>query len=82
MLVQAAEGGVMAYRPYPNVDRALRQIGRHYPPVPVIQLECLRPMGDSFAKLRANARRAAGQGFGGGVYVLSTRRPGVVSGGS
>ncbi|MFI0135563.1 hypothetical protein [Streptomyces luteogriseus] len=70
----------MSYRPYPNRERALKQLDRHYPPV--IELECLRPMADSVAKLRANTQRAAGQGFGAGTYVLSTRRPGVVSGGA
>jgi hypothetical protein len=70
----------MSYRPYPNPKRALKQLDRHYPPAPVIQLECLRPMAESFAKLRVNAQRAAGHGFGAGTYVLSTR-PGVVSGG-
>jgi hypothetical protein len=39
-------------------------------------------MADSFTRLRENTRRAAGQGFGSGAYVLSTRRPGVVSGGA
>ena len=68
----------MNHRPYPNVDRALRQIGRHYPDPPVVELECLRPMAESFTKLRENTRRAAEQGFGVGTYVLSTRRPGVV----
>jgi hypothetical protein len=73
----------MNYRPYPNAERALKQLDRHYPPAPVIPMpECLRPMADSFAKLRVNAQRAAGQGFGAGTYVLSTRRPGVVSGGA
>ena len=72
----------MTYRPYPNVERALRQLDRHYPPVPVIPaLECLRPMAESFAKLRTNTQRAAEQGFGAGRYVLSTRRP-VVGGDS
>jgi hypothetical protein len=72
----------MSYRPYPNPERALKQLDRHYAPVPVIQLECLRPMAESFAKLRVNAQQAAGHGFGAGTYALSTRRPGVVSGGA
>lgn len=71
----------MSYRPYPNADRALKQLDRHYPPMPVVQMpECLRPVADSFAQLRVNAQLAAEQGFGVGEYVLSTRRPGVVSG--
>jgi hypothetical protein len=49
----------MAYRPYPNADRALRQIARHYPDEPVIPMpECLRPMAASFARLRVNTRQA------------------------
>jgi hypothetical protein len=70
----------MSYRPYPNPERALKQLDRHYPPAPVIQLECLRPMAESFAKRRVDTQRAARQGFGAGTYVLSTRRPSVVSG--
>lgn len=71
----------MAYRPYPNVDRALKQLDRHYPPAPVPSLPpALRAVGDSLGQLRENTRRAAGQGFGSGTYVLSTRRPGAVSG--
>ncbi|WP_409469041.1 hypothetical protein [Streptomyces sp. HC307] len=70
----------MAYRPYPNVDRALKQLDRHYPDPPAIEMpEGLRLLAKSFAQLRANTRRAAKQGFGAGRYVLSTRRPGVVS---
>lgn len=75
----------MTFRPYPSVDRAMNQLGRHYPEPPAPEMgmpECLRPMADSFARLRVNARRAAGQGFGVGAYVLSMRRPGVVGGGS
>jgi hypothetical protein len=72
----------MSYRPYPNAERALKQIDRHYPPAPVIHLECLRPMAESFAKLRTDTQRAARQGFGAGIYVLSTRRLSVVSGGA
>ena len=73
----------MTFRPYPSVDRAMHQLGRHYPEPPEAPTpECLRPVVDSFARMRVNLQRAAGQGFGGGGYVLSTRRPGVVSGGS
>lgn len=64
----------MAYRPYPNIDRALRQLARHAQPVPDSPtLECLRPLADSLAKLRVNAQRAADQGFGLDEYRLSTR---------
>lgn len=49
----------MAYRPYPNVDRALAQVARHYPPVPVLQVsEALRPLVASMSRLRANTRLA------------------------
>lgn len=72
----------MTYRPYPNVDRAMNQLGRHYPDPPEAPApECLRPAADSFDRLRVDLRRAAGQGFGADTYVLSTRRLGVVSGG-
>lgn len=71
----------MSFRPYPNVDRALRQLDRHRPAVPVVELECLRPVGEAFDRLRVNTRRAAEQGFGVDEYRLSTR-PRVVSGGS
>ena len=74
----------MAYRPFPNVDRALSQVRRHQPNASVIPLpECLRPMADSLAAVRANTRRAAEQGFGmtPGEYRLLTRPP-VVSDGS
>ncbi|MFE0470445.1 hypothetical protein ACFW2V_02365 [Streptomyces sp. NPDC058947] len=71
----------MAYRPYPNADRALRQLDRHYPPAPVIPMSpALRAVGDAIGQFRENAQRAAGLGFGAGTYVLSTRRPGVVGG--
>jgi hypothetical protein len=74
----------MAFRPYPNVDRALSQVRRHQPNASVIPLpECLRPMTDSLAAVRANTRRAAEQGFGiaADEYRLSTR-PRIVGGGS
>ncbi|CAL9350022.1 hypothetical protein SUDANB1_00441 [Streptomyces sp. enrichment culture] len=65
----------MAHRPYPNVDRALRQLDRHYPPAPVTPMPpALRSVGDAIGQLRKNAQRAAAQGFGAGTYVLSTRR--------
>lgn len=71
----------MAYRPYPNVDRALNQLDRHYPDSPAAEMpEGLRQLGASFTRLRENTQRSAEQGFGMGTYVLSTRRPGVVSG--
>ena len=70
----------MSYRPYPNVDRALSQLDRHYSAPPAAEMpEGLRQLGESFTRLRTNTQRAAKQGFGMGTYVLSTRRPGVVS---
>ncbi|GGV37419.1 hypothetical protein GCM10010293_41230 [Streptomyces griseoflavus] len=62
----------MAYRPYPNVDRALNQVGRHYQVQPVVELECLRPMSESFTRLRESARKVLADQPG--RYVLSTRR--------
>jgi hypothetical protein len=48
----------MGYRPYPNADRALHQLDRHYPAAPEAPvLECLRPMAESFDRLRENAAR-------------------------
>ncbi len=63
----------MSYRPYPNADRALHQLDRHEHPVPVVDLPCLRPLGESFERLRESTRRAAEQGFGLDEYRLSTR---------
>lgn len=74
----------MAYRPFPNVDRALSQVRRHQPNAPVIPMpEGLRQFGQSMTRLRANTRRAAEQGFGmvADTYLLSTR-PRIVGGGS
>ncbi|MDX3243678.1 hypothetical protein [Streptomyces sp. ME18-1-4] len=49
----------MSYRPYPNADRALRQLSRHYPEAPAAPvLECLQPMTESFDRLRRNVARA------------------------
>ena len=51
----------MAHRPYPNADRALKQLDRHYPPAPVIPMSpALRSAGDAIGQLRKNAPRAAG----------------------
>lgn len=66
----------MAYRPYPNVDRALRQLDRHCPPAPVIPMSpALQSVGEGCRRIQAGLRHAAEQGFGAGTYVLSTRRP-------
>lgn len=64
----------MSYRPYPSVDRALAQVHRHAPSVPVVELECLRPLGEAFTKLRADTQRALRVASDPGTYVLSTRR--------
>jgi hypothetical protein len=70
----------MAHRPYPNADRALRQLDRHEPAVPALAMpECLRPMVDSFARMRQRNRSVVTQ-FPVGEYRLSTRP--VVSGDS
>jgi hypothetical protein len=74
----------MSHRPYPNVDRALKQIDRHYPdpPAPVIPMSpAMQSIGDGFQRIRTGLQQAARQGFGAGTYVLSTR-PRVVGGGS
>ena len=63
----------MAHRPYPNVDRALNQISRHYPDPPATPLSpALQSVHDGFQQMRGSAQRV-------GAYVLSSRRPGVVS---
>ncbi|MET9150100.1 hypothetical protein ABZX82_02280 [Streptomyces griseoflavus] len=62
----------MAHRPYPNVDRALHQIGRHYPDVPVIPMSpALQSTAEGFRQIRAGLQGAAGRA---GTYILSTRR--------
>ncbi|MFF0166864.1 hypothetical protein [Streptomyces prasinus] len=85
----------MAYRPYPNADRALRMVDRHRfeeSPAPVEQA----PMATPFTIHLTEAAQAAAQALGASVsealakmrqpqqlagdYVLSTRRPGVVGG--
>jgi predicted lysophospholipase L1 biosynthesis ABC-type transport system permease subunit len=73
----------MSYRPYPDRDRALKQIDRHYPPASAVALSpALRSVGEGFQQIRSGLRRGAEQGLGAGAYVLSTRRPGVVGGGA
>ncbi|WP_217235485.1 hypothetical protein [Streptomyces sp. AC555_RSS877] len=65
----------MSYRPYPDRERALKQLDRHYPPAPVAALSpALQSVGEGFQQIRAGLRQAAEQGFGTGAYVLSTRR--------
>lgn len=76
----------MSHRPYPDRERALRQLDRHYPSTPATpMLECLRPVAEGFDRLRATrvrvqlpALRIAAPPVD--DYRLSTR-PGVVSGG-
>lgn len=46
----------MAYRPYPNVDRALRQLTRHRKPVAEVP-SALRPLVTAMAQMRAESRR-------------------------
>lgn len=64
----------MAHRPYPNRERALNQLGRHYPGPPMVEMECLRPLGEAFDRMRESARKAAAGAEAAGTYVLSTRR--------
>ncbi|MER7053518.1 hypothetical protein [Streptomyces sp. NPDC000351] len=64
----------MAHRPYPSRERALNQLGRHYPNPPVVELECLRPIGEAFDRLRENTKAAYANAEAAGTYVLSTRR--------
>jgi hypothetical protein len=65
----------MAHRPYPNADRALRQLDRHTPAAPTLAMpECLRPMAESFARMRQRNQAIVTQ-FPVGEYQLSARRP-------
>ncbi|WP_171109224.1 MULTISPECIES: hypothetical protein [unclassified Streptomyces] len=58
----------MAHRPYPSVDRALKQLDRHYPPAPVIPMSsALQSIGDGFQRIQAGLQQAAEQGFGSGT---------------
>jgi hypothetical protein len=65
----------MAHRPYPNPDRALRQLHRHDPR----RSEALTPpawreLSEGLARLRRNTRRAlAAQRQWTGEYRMSTR---------
>ncbi|MGW0585231.1 hypothetical protein ACWD25_57315 [Streptomyces sp. NPDC002920] len=69
----------MSYRPYPNTDRALRQLTRR--PSPEVEVPpALRPLAESMARLRVNTQRAV-KALRVDTYRLSTR-PRVVSGGS
>ena len=69
----------MTYRPYPNAERALRQLDRHYPPAPVVPAPRRIPMSGTILAAMRRHQQAAGQGLGAGTYVLSTR-PGIVGG--
>jgi len=81
----------MSYRPYPNVDRALRHLDRGSRPEPPTEFQ-LRLAEQANAAMEY-AGRVVGpvmQGMREGLadwserqpgrYVLSTRRPGTVSG--
>jgi hypothetical protein len=71
----------MAYRPYPNADRALAQVYRHAPADPETPaLPALRPLAAAMGQLRERSRRAV-EAWPVGEYRLSTR-PRIVSGGS
>lgn len=45
----------MSYRPYPNPDRALRQLARHTPPEP-LTIPALAPLGEALAQAKASIR--------------------------
>jgi hypothetical protein len=67
----------MSHRPYPNVDRALRQMARR--PTPDLEVPpALRPFIEGMRQIRENARLAV-EAWPADEYHLSTR-PGVVSG--
>ncbi|MFD5491654.1 hypothetical protein ACFWH4_01600 [Streptomyces sp. NPDC127091] len=82
----------MAYRPYPNADRARRMIDRHEFEEPPASVE---PMVSPFTIHLTEAAQVAAEGLGRSVaqmlarvaqtepgdYVLSTRRPGSVGDG-
>jgi hypothetical protein len=67
----------MSYRPYPNAERAMKQLDRHYPATETAALEYLIPTAESFARLRASAQQAAERRFGLDEYRMSTRGPAV-----
>ena len=65
----------MPYRPYPNVDRALRQVARHVQPAPVIPMTpALRGAVAFMEQMRLSARRVLeAHGVPVDEYRLSTR---------
>jgi hypothetical protein len=65
------EGETMAHRPYPNRDRALRQLTRH-PRTEADVPPALRPFVQGVSQFRENARRAV-EAWPVGEYRLSTR---------
>ncbi|MFJ3984466.1 hypothetical protein [Streptomyces fungicidicus] len=82
----------MAHRPYPNVDRALRQLDRGRRPEPPTEFQLRlaeqaqaaletadRLVGPVVRNFREGLSRWA-ETHEPGRYVLSTRRPGIVSG--
>lgn len=64
----------MSYRPYPDRERALKQLDRHYPPAPVVLSPALQVVSDGFQRIRGGLQQAGRQGFGAGTYLLSTRQ--------
>ncbi|MFC4502949.1 MULTISPECIES: hypothetical protein [Streptomyces] len=82
----------MSHRPYPNTDRALRQLTRHddeTPPIPAASLRPVTPLEWKLFDGLTAVTQAAGAALAeslmralpaAGEYRLSTR-PGVVSGG-
>jgi hypothetical protein len=83
----------MAYRPYPNRERALKQLDRHYPPLKLQSSEFQLHLAEQARAAMERAGQVAGpfvrnfregltrwaEAQASGTYVLSTRRPGTVS---
>lgn len=76
----------MSHRPYPDVDRALRQVARGRRPEPPseFQLRLAREAGaamDAAGRVLEPLARGLRQGFGVDEYRLSSR-PRIVGGGA
>lgn len=65
----------MAYRPYPNADRALRQLARHEQPAPPIAVTpALRATVEFVGEMQKFARQVvASAGYSVDKYRPSTR---------
>lgn len=67
----------MAHRPYPDRERALRQLDRHYPGRQPLTAYAWGPGGRTAGERLHAAFASLPKARD---YVLSTRRPGIVSG--